>query len=89
MLGKSLAAALIGIPLAALLVGMPALLSSDQHRTTLPLLMLFYPAWVGVMACTFLFNTGLRAWLWMGGMTALGYCALYLLKSRHVLGVMA
>ena len=88
MLAKSLAAALLGIPLAALLVGVPALLSSDQHRTTLPLLMLFYLAWVGVMACAFLFRTGLRAWLWMGGVTVTGYCALYLLKAGNMLGVL-
>ncbi len=89
MLGKSLAAALLGIPLAALLVGLPALLSSDQHRTTLPLLMLFYPVWIGVMACAFAFKTGLRAWLWMGVATMAGYGALHLLKACGMLGVAA
>jgi hypothetical protein len=87
MLGKSTAAAVLGLPLAVLLVGFIALLSDDQKSTTLPLLLLFFLAWVGAMIAAFLFKTGLRAWLWMGGASIVGYTALHLLKASGLMKV--
>jgi hypothetical protein len=87
MWGKSTAAALLGLPLSVALVGLAALLGGDQARTTLPLLLLFFPVWIGVMAAAFLFRSGLRAWLWMGGLTVAGHAALYLLKAAGLLRV--
>ena len=89
MLGKSTAAAVLGLPLAVLVVGFIALLSNDQASTTLPLLLVFFLVWIGAMTIAFLFRTGLRAWLWMGGTTAAGYAALHFLKAAGLVGVAA
>jgi len=89
MWGKSTAAVFLGLPLSVLMVGMAALLSSDQANTTLPWLLLFFLVWIAVMTCTFLFRTGLRAWLWMGGMTVAGYTALHFLKASGLVRIAA
>ncbi|MYM96385.1 hypothetical protein [Duganella vulcania] len=89
MLGKSTAAACLGLPLAVWVVGLAALLSGDQARTTLPLLLLFFLVWIGVMAGAFMFRTGLRAWLWMGGATLAGYALLHVLKAGGLVRVAA
>ena len=87
MWGKSTAAAFLGLPLAVIVVGILALLSQDQARTTLPWLLLFVLFWIGAMTIAFLFRTGLRAWLWMGGATLLGYAALYWLKASGLVRI--
>jgi hypothetical protein len=89
MWGKSTAAAFLGLPLSVLIVGLAALLSSDQATTTLPWLMVFFLVWIAVMTCAFLFRTGLRAWLWMGGLTVAGYTALHFLKASGLIRIAA
>lgn len=89
MWGKSTAAAFLGLPLAVLLVGAAALLSDAQARTTLPWLLLFFLVWLATMTVAFLFRSGLRAWLWMGGLTVAGYAALYLLKAVGLVRIAA
>ncbi len=82
MWAKSLAAALLGLPLTVGLIGVAALLwPGDPHRTTLPWLLLSFPLWVGVMSLAFLARDGKRAWLWMGGLTLLSLGAVYALKA--------
>ena len=39
------------------------------------------PVWIGVMSVSFVFRSGLRAWLWLGGANALGFAMLAL--ARH------
>ena len=87
MWGRSTAAVFLGMPLAALIVGVIALLSGDQKTTTLPLLLMFFPAWVGAMTGAFLFKTGLRAWLWMGGAIVVGFALLHFLKAAGLLRI--
>jgi len=89
MWGKSFAAALLAPPLAVALVGLAALMSSNQHRDTLPALLMFFPIWVALMAAAFLFKSGLRAWLWMGGATVLGFGLLYALKASGLVRIAA
>lgn len=89
MWGKSTAAVLLGMPLAVLVTGFAALLSSDQASTTLPWLLVFFLIWIATMTCAFLFKTGLRAWLWMGGLTLAGYAALHFLKASGLIRVAA
>ncbi|MYM26995.1 hypothetical protein GTP58_01495 [Duganella sp. CY15W] len=89
MLGKSTAAAFLGLPLAVLMVGFAALLSHDQVNTTLPWLLLFFLVWIATMTAAFLFKTGLRAWLWMGGVTIAGYAALHFLKASGLIRIAA
>jgi hypothetical protein len=87
MWGKSTAAVFLGMPLAALVVGFIALLSSDQRTTTLPLLLMFFVVWVAAMTCAYLFKTGLRAWLWMGGAVIGGFTLLHFLKAGGLLRI--
>jgi hypothetical protein len=87
MLGKSTAAALLGLPLSVMIVGFAALLSRDQASTTLPWLLLFFLVWIAVMTGAFLFKTGLRAWLWMGGATVIGFTALHFLKASGLIRI--
>lgn len=87
MWGKSTAAVFLGMPLAVLVTGVAALLSSDQATTTLPWLLVFFLVWIAAMTCAFLFKTGARAWLWMGGLTLAGYAALHFLKASGLLRV--
>lgn len=89
MWGKSTAAVFLGLPLSVLVVGLAALLSSDQATTTLPWLMLFFLVWIAVMTIAFLFKTGLRAWLWMGGLTVAGYAVLHFLKASGLIRIAA
>ncbi|MES2259422.1 MAG: hypothetical protein V4724_12915 [Pseudomonadota bacterium] len=89
MLGKSFAAVLLAPLLAVALVGLAALLSGNQQRDTLPALLMFFPAWVGAMALAFLFRNGLRAWLWMGGATLLGFGLMYGLKASGLARIAA
>lgn len=89
MWGKSTAAIFLGMPLSVLIVGFAALLSNDQANTTLPWLLVFFLVWIGVMTGAFLFRNGLRAWLWMGGLTVAGYVALHFLKASGLLGIAA
>jgi hypothetical protein len=87
MWGKSTAAAFLGLPLSVLLVGVAALLGDAQARTTLPWLLVFFLVWIATMTAAFLFRSGLRAWLWMGGLTVAGYAALYLLKAAGLVRI--
>lgn len=89
MWARSLAALLLGCPLAVALVGLAAVLSGNQAVTTLPMLLLFFPVWVGAMSCAFAFKNGLRAWLWMGGATLAGFGLLHLLKATGLVRIMA
>lgn len=81
MLGKSLAAAVLGLPLTVGLIGMVALVwPGDLTRITLPWLLLAFPVWIGVMSLAFLASSGARAWAWMGGCTALSFALIHLIK---------
>ncbi|NHZ89927.1 hypothetical protein F2P45_13020 [Massilia sp. CCM 8733] len=89
MWGKSFAAIFLAPPLGVALVGLLALLSGNQQRDTLPILLMFFPAWVGAMALAYHFKTALRAWLWMGGATLAGFGLIHGLKAAGLLRVAA
>jgi len=89
MWGKSFAAVFLAPLLAVALVGIVALLSPSPQRDTLPALLMFYPVWIGVIAVTFLFKSGARAWLWLGGATALGFGLLYAIKASGLVRLAA
>ena len=81
MWAKSLAAALLGLPLTVAIIGLVALLwPGDITRTTLPWLLLAFPVWIAVMSLAFLARSGRRAWLWMGGATLLCFGLIQLAK---------
>lgn len=81
MWAKSLAAALLGLPLTVGLVGLIALLwPGRQEIVTLPWLLMSFPVWIGAMSLAFAFKTGLRAWLWLGGAMLLCFALIHLSK---------
>ena len=81
MWGRSLAAALLGLPLTVGTIGLVALLwPGDPHRTTLPWLLMSFPVWTTVMCLAFVFRTATRAWVWMGGTTLLCFGLIHLAK---------
>lgn len=79
---KWLAAIFLGFLLNVGLIGLIALLwPGPVEVVTLPWLLLSFPLWVGLMSLPFLFKTGLRAWLWMGGATLLCFALIHLVKA--------
>lgn len=90
MWAKVLAAILLGLPLSAAVIGLLALAWPGRPEiVTLPWLLMAFPLWVGVMSLAFAARTGLRAWLWMGGATALGYGLLHGLQALGWIGAAA
>lgn len=90
MWARYLAAILLGLPLSVSLVGLVALAwPGDQTITTLPWLMMMFPVWITVMTLAFVFKTALRAWLWLGGSTVMGFALLYGFKALGWIGVQA
>ncbi|MBD9370635.1 hypothetical protein [Xanthomonas sp. XNM01] len=81
MWARSLAAALLGLPLTVAIIGLLALVwPGDPTRTTLPWLLLSFPLWTAVMSLAFIARSGLRAWLWMGGATLLCFSLIHVVK---------
>lgn len=81
---KSLAGTLLGFSLAVALSGIFAwagpggLLAANKYQLAMWLLA---PLWLGVLSFCFLFRTGLRAWLWLGGANLAAYATLYACRS--------
>ena len=81
MWARSLAAALLGLPLTVGIIGLVALLwPGELARVTLPWLLLSFPLWVAVMSLAFLARSGWRAWAWMGGGTLLCFALIHAAK---------
>lgn len=90
MWAKALAAVLLGLPLSTALIGLLALAWPGRPEiVTLPWLLMVFPLWVGVMSMAFAARTGLRAWLWMGGGTALCHGLLDGLRALGWIGAAA
>lgn len=90
MQAKSWAAALLGLPLTIGLVGLIALAwPGRQEVTALPWMLMVFPVWIGAMSLAFVFRTGRRAWLWLGGATLLCFALLYGLKAAGWIAVAA
>jgi hypothetical protein len=88
MWAKSLAAALLGLPLTTAVIGLLALSWPGRAEVvTLPWLLMAFPLWIGLMSLAFAARSGPRAWMWMGGATVLGYGLLHGLKLLGWLGV--
>lgn len=81
MWARSLAAALLGLPLTVGIIGLLVLLwPGALPRITMPWLLLSFPVWIGVMSLAFLAKTGWRAWAWMGGGTLLCFGLIHAAK---------
>lgn len=90
MWARYLAAAVLGLPLTVGLIGLAALAwPGNQEITALPWITLTFPLWIAVMTLAFAFKSARRAWLWLGGATALSLALLYGLKALGWIGVQA
>lgn len=80
MLAKTFAGILLGLPLSMALVSLAIWLWPHSESVVIPMLVLFFPAWIGIMAATFLFLSGARAWAWLAVANAGAFAALFLAK---------
>jgi hypothetical protein len=84
MWSKTLVAIFLALPAAVAVTGAFALLGPGSLATrTLPLLLLFVPAWVAAISLTFLARSGLRAAWWMLLVCVLGFGIQHLARSLH------
>ncbi len=80
---KALGGTLLGYPLAIALSGLFAvagpggLQALNKFQFTM---WLVAPVWLGVASFCFLFRSGLRCWLWLGGANLLAFGALHVLR---------
>ncbi|MFA5495925.1 MAG: hypothetical protein WC247_14240 [Porticoccaceae bacterium] len=78
---KTLAGVLAGFALAFALSGLFAFLTAggpaapNKFQVTM---WFVAPAWMAALSLCFLFRSGLRAWLWLGGANVVAWAALYL-----------
>ncbi|MHC1479570.1 hypothetical protein ACYJW8_04910 [Frateuria aurantia] len=80
MLVKAAAGAVLGFVLSACLLalGLAALPQHGQAWLVLALIC-FFPLWIAIVAATFMFRSGLRAWLVLGLLDVLCYGGLQML----------
>ncbi len=78
MIARCLAGTLLGFTLAAALLALALHGLPDRGGAyVIPALILFFPLWTGLMAVTYLFRTGARAWLVLGSANALAFLLLW------------
>jgi hypothetical protein len=83
-ISKTLAGAILGFSLAVALAGLFAWLGPGGLATPnkFQLVMwLISPIWLTTMSLSFLFTTGARAWLWLGGANLVAFTGLF--ACRH------
>jgi len=83
-LSKTLAGVIGGFGLAIAASGLLACLTPgalDVQNKFQVAMWLVPPVWIGVMSTSFMFRTGLRAWVWLGGANLLGFAMFAL--ARH------
>ena len=72
MWARATAGILPGFFLAAALVGLVSwLLPGPWEQTLVPGVIVFFPVWVGIIAASFQFRNGKRAWVWISAAAVL------------------
>jgi hypothetical protein len=83
---RGLAGALLGFPLAAVVLSLLLhVLPAGGNGYVIPALILFFPLWIAFMTGAFALRSGARAWITLGCANALGFFALWL--TRHAAGL--
>lgn len=83
-IGKTLAGVIGGFGLAIALSGLLACLTpgglavQDKQQVAM---WLVPPVWIGAMSAAFVFRSGTRAWLWLGGAAAVALVCLGLVRQ--------
>lgn len=81
MLAKTFAGILLGFPLCMAIVGLAVYLWPGASEAVLiPWLVGFFPLWTVVMAATYMFRSGVRAWAWLAIANVGAFAALFLAK---------
>ncbi|HET6433672.1 hypothetical protein [Dyella sp.] len=77
MIGRCLAGVLLGFPLSAMTLALAMALSPARGAGwVIAALIAFFPLWTGVMAASYLFRSGARAWLVLGLANAAAFALL-------------
>lgn len=78
MAGRTWAAVFLGFPASVAILAVLLMVAPGPLPVrTLPLLLLFFPIWVGVSSGAFLCRTGAAAFAWLGSITVVGFGALH------------
>jgi uncharacterized membrane protein len=79
MIARCLAGVLLGFPLAAAILSL-LLYALPRHGAAylIPVLIGFFPLWTALMIGAYLFRSGRRAWLVLGGANLIAFGALWL-----------
>ena len=81
MLAKTFAGILLGLPLAMALVSVLVWIwPVSSESVVIPMLTVFFPLWIAIMAGTYMFRSGARAWVWLAVANFGTFGALYLAK---------
>jgi hypothetical protein len=81
MLAKAFAGILLGLPLSMALVTVAVWLwPYSSEAVVIPMLAIFFPLWIAIMAGTYMFRSGIRAWAWLAAANLGAFAALFLVK---------
>ncbi|MET0506463.1 MAG: hypothetical protein ABWZ85_14170 [Luteibacter sp.] len=84
MLAKTFAGVLLGLPLALALISVTIWIwPGSSEAVTLPVMMAFFPLWIGIMGGTYMFRSGARAWIWLAIANGAAFAALW--AAKHTL----
>jgi hypothetical protein len=81
MLWRCAAGVLLGLPLC--IVAVATLIRAwpgSSEGSIVPMLVLFFPLWTGVIAASFLFRDGARAWAWLGTGNIAAFAVFFLVR---------
>ncbi|MDQ7995704.1 MAG: hypothetical protein AAGC76_07600 [Luteibacter sp.] len=81
MLAKTFAGILLGLPLTLALISVIIWIwPVSSEAVTLPVMMAFFPLWVGIMGATYMFRSGPHAWAWLAVANLSAFAALWVAK---------
>ena len=84
MLAKTFAGIVLGLPLALVVIALAIwICPGSSESVVMPFYMAFFPLWIALMAATYLFRTGLRAWTWLAVANVGAFAALF--AAKHLL----
>ncbi|MDY1549715.1 hypothetical protein [Luteibacter sahnii] len=82
MLAKTFAGIVLGLPLSLAVISLAIWIwPGSSEAVVMPFYVAFFPLWVAVMAATYLFRNGARAWAWLAAANAWAFAALFAAKQ--------